>query len=183
MKAKRFLAVFCVGFSILLCVTLIGAMFHLSAQAMIPASAIAPAMLGTIANGTPQLGSSSAKLAVTSGTATAGAGVFSFANTGSYSLTGSTAGTITLSGGTGSIPCYNAYLALTSSNALSSSVLIGSSSSSCSYPVYATATSGTAGSQFIPLPQLTNVNQLYMSLTPSGTGTAATADVELIYTQ
>ena len=182
MKAKRFIAVFCVGLSVLLCVLTIGAIFHLSAQATVPAQMLAPAMVGTIANGAPQFGSSSAALVVSSGSATAGAGVFSFANTGSYSLTGSTAGTITLTGGTGSIPCYGAVMTLTSSNALTGRVLIGSTSSSCAFPVYNTS-AGSTGTAYIPLPQLTNINQLYMSLTPSGTGTVATATVDLIYTQ
>ena len=59
---------------------------------------------------------------------------------------------------------------------------MGSSSSTCTVPLYATSTSGTAGSQFIDLPAVSNVNQVWFSLSNSTTGTY-TANLNAVYSQ
>jgi len=181
MKTKRFLALFCVGFSLLLCVGFIGLFLHQPAQG----NGTLPQMLsqmavGNIANGQPVFGNTSAVLSVTGTGASSGTGIFQL-GTGTLSLGGSnSASTFTLAGGTGNIPCYNACLTLAGTGA--TNVLIGSTSSSCTYPIYLTPTSGTVGVQYVSLPQITNINQVFVKLTGSSSA-AATADVELLYNQ
>jgi len=97
------------------------------------------------------------------------------------SQAGAGTSTLNLSGtNSTSIPCYGMKLSLAVTNA--AGVFIGSSSSSCSYPVYPTSTSGTAGSQQIDLPEVSNVNQLWVSLANSTTATY-TATVNVRYAQ
>jgi hypothetical protein len=79
-----------------------------------------------------------------------------------------------------SIPCYGLKLSLATTGA--TSVLMGSSSSTCTFPVYPTSTSGTAGSQSIEFPAVSNVNQVWFSLSNSTTGTY-TANVNAVYAQ
>lgn len=104
---------------------------------------------------------------------------------GNSQLTLSQAGTgtttLNLSGtASTSIPCLGMKLALATTGA--ANVLMGSTSSSCTFPVYATPTSGTNGVQSFDLPQVTNVNQVWLSLVNSTTSTY-TANVNAVYQQ
>jgi hypothetical protein len=97
------------------------------------------------------------------------------------SQTGTGTTTLNLSGtASTSIPCAGMRLSLATTGA--TGLLMGSGSATCTVPLYPTSTSGTAGSQFVDLPQVTNVNQLWFSLSNSTTGTY-TANVNVIYAQ
>ena len=183
MKPKRILAGLCILLSLSMLVAFISfiTIDQRGADAAIPATGMV-------------LGNSSAVLSVTGSASTAGTAVFQIGKGVLTTLTASNTGSCTLTGGTGSVPCVNASLVLATT---AGSVLVGSSSSTCTIPLVATGLSttttfttsgGTAVTasftpgqgQLLSLPQLTNINQLYIKLVGS-TSAAATADVELIY--
>ncbi len=125
----------------------------------------------TIANGTPQFGGTQLVLSV--GTAATSSSALNLSGS------GASAGP--------SVPCYAMKLGLvtTSGTACTSQLYMGGSSTTCTVPLYATSTSGTAGTQFVDLPQATNVNQLWFKLTTSATGTYTSGGgtISAIYTQ
>ena len=195
MKAKRIAAALSIGLSLLLCVAIGTAIYQSTARATMPA---APAVLGSeslgnLAAGRPVLGNSSAVLQVTGSGAVAGNATFLMGSGSVSAAAFATGATLTLSGGTGNVACTGPCLVLSTT---SGSVFIGSGSGSCTCPVTATGqnttlvvTSGTGTAtitpgqgQFLALPQLTNIDQLYIKLVGSSSATA-TADVELIYQQ
>ena len=81
-----------------------------------------------------------------------------------------------------SIPCKDLQLAVVTSGG-ATGVLMGQSSATCTYPVYATPTSGTLGVQYFKCDQATNLNQLWFSLTNSGSSGTYTAKIEAVYLQ
>jgi len=197
MKAKRILAISLAAPSLCMLAGFIGMVLHSTSRASVPPALVAPAVVSSVTPTGNVLGNSSAIFAVSAGSGGTYGTESTIYNFGTNSLTtysGSGGAIYAVNGGTGSISCSNAYLSLTLTGT-PTNILIGSSSSSCTYPVFATGGSGsivTAGTgtsttislpvavQSIQLPQLTNVNQLYMKLTSSS---SATADVELFYNQ
>jgi hypothetical protein len=161
MKAKRILTAVCVGLSLILCIAIFTAIFQHPAQA-------------TIATGQPQFGNT--ELIISSSNSAASVPIW-------LNLSGSGATTAP------SIPCYNMQLALLYSGTgatTTGEVLIGSASGAASttYPVYSTPTSGTAGVQYFALPQVTNVNQVWVEVPfAAGVGGTTKATVEAIYTK
>lgn len=180
MKAKSFLATFCLGLSILLCVLFVSILVHQQVQA-------------TIATGQPVLGYT--ELSLSGGTT----GTSSTLNLASSA---STAGTST-------IPCYNMTLipSMTYTGSGTASLYMGSGTTATCLLMsggsnqYAgktggllIASSGTAATlnyvqdgtvqKSIALPMVTNVNQLWFKLTNSDSGAStATCNVEAIYTK
>ena len=114
--------------------------------------------------------------------------------------TASTSTALNLSGtASTSVPCYNMQLAVTISGTGSTNVLMGSTSSACTFPLYPTAATGslavTAGTAYstyttpaVPVIYnvgCTNLNQMWFTLTNSSSASAGTttAKVEAIYTK
>lgn len=184
MKSKRSFSALLAVLALCLLVATIGSLVHNQSRAN-PATLLPGiASVGAVPLTGEGFGNSSAIFTVTGGTSgTSASGIYSF-GTGVLTTvgTGTAAATLTSSSGTGNVPIDSPYVNVTISGGTASSVLLGSSSATCSFPLYTSSSSGTAGTQFYSLVQPTNLNQLYIKLTNSGT-TTATADVELIYNQ
>ena len=187
MNSKRIFAALMIVLSLCLLVTAVGTIVHNQSDASAPASEMATlastASVGSVPLTGMTLGNSSAIFTVTGGAGgTTASGTFNFA-TGTLTTTGTgTAATsLTSSSGTGTTPISDTRAWLSLSGGTATNVLLGSSSSSCTFPLYPTATSGTAAGNFMySLPQVSNLSQAYFKLTNSGT-TTCTADIELIY--
>ena len=178
MKVQRFLTSFCLGLAVLLGITTIGAIWHQTAKAN-PALNAAVSTMATGAGGNPVLGNSSVVMTISGSNTGSNYCIYNFS---SGTIISGAGVTVAPSGGTTSIPCYNAYASLTITGTglgCPTSILLGSSSSSCTYPLY--TTTGGTNTQYIALPQITNPTQLFMKLTNSTTA-AVVADLELIYT-
>jgi len=201
MKAKRFLAAFCLGLSVLLCISFIVVISHQSVQATMPAAnqGLSQGLVGNIAGGQPVFGST--ELSLTAGTGNAG-------NSGALNLASSAT-----TAGTASVACYNMTIIPTMAytGSATASLYMGSGTTctcllmSGGSPQYGSKTGGliltlTAGTgaivytqdgtiqKSLSLPQVTNTNQLWFKLTDSGSGSgsianAATCNVEAIYTK
>ena len=169
---KHRLALLCALF--LPCLLVLGAFAFISGHHEVKASPHGYENDCTIATGTPVFGSTTMVMSV----AATSSPISNFSVT-SGTVTG---GTATLSGGTGSIPCYNMQLSvLTSSSSVS--VLMGSSSSNCYFALPTNTTSGTTGAQYYTFLAPTNTNQLWFKLTNTNPSTVGGGTISAIYTQ
>ncbi len=152
--------------------------------------AVSQAAVGNVTTGNPVFGNS--QLILSAGTASTTVAQFGTNTVGSTSLYGTagysfgsgtvangsllggSGGTATASGGTGSVPCTDLRISVALSGTQSQTcLLVGSSSGSCTFPVYPTAsTSGGTSTQFLTLPA-TNINQIWVALTNSGSSTSS----------
>lgn len=134
-----------------------------------------------IPDGHPQFGNT--QLVLTAGTASGYTADLSNVGTGgTFGIVSGGTGSATYTGGTGSIACYNMQLSLNTTGS-AVTAFVGSSSATCTYPVYPTPTNGTAGVQAFQIPQALNVSQLWIALVNTSSTNVSSGTVNAMYTR